>query len=99
MAAALMLFAASARAQGTLTVPGGLVAGASVELAFSDPERAGDTVSVEIECLLWPFTFTDKIEIPLDSSGNGSAPWTVLLALCARFTVAGAAVVERDITP
>lgn len=95
----MMLFAASARAQGTLTVPGGLLAGVTIDIGFSDPQRAGETITVEIECFLWPFNLTEKVDITLDETGHGTAPWTVLLAFGARFTTAGAAAVERDITP
>ncbi|MBK8979956.1 MAG: hypothetical protein IPM29_29000 [Planctomycetes bacterium] len=65
-------------AQGQLTVnPGVLVAGDDAVITFSDPSKAGETVTIEIDNGSFVNPRSSSVEIRLDDSGTGSARWTV----------------------
>ncbi|MBK8099529.1 MAG: hypothetical protein IPK26_20665 [Planctomycetes bacterium] len=62
----------------TLTVPGGtLVAGSEITVGYSDPAKAGKTVTVDVNDALPPAPNRGKILIQLDEHGNGQATWIV----------------------
>ena len=73
---ALVAFAlaAVAPAQGT-TVPGPVIsAGSNVQVSYSDPGQAGQTVTVDI---VNGSGGTSSVEITLDPQGHGTASWPV----------------------
>lgn len=80
-----LLFATAGPAQdtgdaqvATLTVnPGTLQRGSSAQIRYRNPQRAGETVLVEIDNGLRRNPQSTAIEITLDANGEGSASWVV----------------------
>ena len=72
---AIVVFAGAAAAQGTLTVPPGvLISGTTVSIEFCDPGRAGDVVTIEIHD---GSGLIETLHIQLDEGGCGSVDWVV----------------------
>ena len=87
--AAVIFTASSALAQ-TLTVsPDPLQQGQNASINYSDPNRAGETITIEVDNGMVINPKTDTIEITLDSSGNGSTQWRVPDWDMANFNAAG----------
>lgn len=79
-------FGSEGTAQGVLTVPEGLLTpGEDIEIGYSNPERAGEKVTVEINDGGFPNPKVQKVEIQLDDSGEGSGSWTVPEWVAAHF--------------
>lgn len=75
---AVAALGSTATAQGTITVKEGLLtAGEKIEIGYSNPDRAGETVKIEIDDGAFPTPNVQEVEVQLDSEGNGTAPWTV----------------------
>ncbi len=72
---AIVIFAGAAAAQGTLTVPEGvLISGTTVSIEFCDPDRAGDVVTIDIDD---GSGVIETLLIQLDEGGCGSVDWVV----------------------
>ncbi len=72
---AIVVFAGAAAAQGTLTVPQGvLISGTTVSIGFCDPDRAGDVVTIDIHD---GHGVIETLDVQLDESGCGSVDWVV----------------------
>ena len=72
---AIVVFAGAAAAQGTLTVPQGVLdSGTTVSIGFCDPERGGDVVTIEIDD---GSGVIETLDIELDEDGCGSVDWVV----------------------
>ena len=72
---AIVVFAGAAAAQGTLTVPAGvLISGTTVSIGFCDPDRAGDVVTIDISDGRGQI---DTLHVQLDENGCGSVDWVV----------------------
>lgn len=101
--ASLVFTAAPALAQNetsdpSLTVnPDTLQAGETATINYSNPEMAGETVTVEVDNGDPVNPETDSVEIPLDANGNGSADWPVPDWPVAKFNAPDAPEVEKDI--
>lgn len=88
---------ATAKAQGTLTVsPGPLSVGQQASIQYSNPDRAGQRVCVEISDG-GVNGVTHFVYIQLDESGNGSTTWTVENWVAAEFRAPDAAAEARPI--
>lgn len=94
-----LLFSSLLPAQ-TMTVPGGtLVAGSEITISFSDPAKAGKTITVEVNDALPPTPGRDKILIELDEHGNGEAKWVVPYWELVLFNAPGVAEETRFVDP
>ena len=82
---ALGLFVLSTLAMSAAPGPGGslqvgptfLRTGGQANISYSNPARAGDTVTIDIDDGGFPNTQTDQVPIQLDENGNGTAKWDV----------------------
>lgn len=93
--ATALLFAVSVLAQGSISVnPGVLRAGDSATINYSNPNRAGQVVLIEIDNGSRRTPQTATIEIHLDANGNGSASWAVPAWMVAKFNAPDAAEVS-----
>ena len=88
----------AASAQGTISVPDRLLEGSTVTIGFSDPDRANQTVIIEIDDGSLPTPNTQELVIHLDANGNGTAEWTVPNWDWASFNTKGAQEVTRGIS-
>lgn len=87
---AFVVLSAALAAQ-TLSVPNGvLTPGDTITIGYSNPALAGQKVTVKIDDGGVPSPQTSTVEIMLDASGNGTAPWTVPVWELARFNAPGA---------
>lgn len=84
---------ALALAQATLSVPENLVVGDDVTISYSDPARAGQTITVKITGG-FPET-TEYLDIHLDEQGRGSVTWTVPDWASAHFNAPGVSETTR----
>lgn len=97
LACALMGFvAASAQAQGRLTVEDDLVAGTTTTISYVNPGKAGKKVTVTVRPVGGVYPPVD-LEVQLDAAGRGSVDWLVLAWLGATFNVEGEAEETRAI--
>ena len=72
---AIVICAGAAAAQGTLTVPPGvLISGTTVSIGFCDPARGGDVVTIDIGD---GSGVIETLHIELDGDGCGSVDWVV----------------------
>lgn len=81
----------------TLTVPNDLIAGRAITVRYSDPDRAGQTITVEIDSAGFPSMIVVERQVTLDDQGNGSFEWTVPEWLVANFNAPGVGEVTRFI--
>ena len=73
----LAMSAAPGPARGLQVGPSILQAGGQANISYSNPARAGETVTVDINDNGFPETQTDQVQIELDENGEGSAKWDV----------------------
>ncbi|GAB4148564.1 MAG: hypothetical protein Fur0037_16870 [Planctomycetota bacterium] len=74
----VLLFALAAKAQAVLKASSETPrAGQVITITYSDPGRAGDTITVEIDNGEVPKPTVVEVYIRLDQNGNGSTQWTV----------------------
>lgn len=57
--------------------PDPLTVGEKATITYSNPDRAGQTIIVDIDDGGVPTPKTSFVEITLDAAGDGSAKWTV----------------------
>jgi hypothetical protein len=76
--ATLFAFAAVPLAAQTITIDEGcvLTAGSTVQVAFSDPSKAGEDVTVTVTGG-FPVPTSTTLTITLDENGEGSTSWVV----------------------
>ena len=97
MVLALGLTSGTAAAQKILVPEGTLAAGSQVQVGYSNPNKAGETVRVEVRGVGFPMPDVSYIDIPLDGAGNGTVPWTVPGWSFVVFNAADAEEVQREI--
>lgn len=90
---AVVLSTAMAAAQ-TLTVPQNINVGDTVSIGYSDPGRAGQTITVTVDLRL-PEIVVTEIYIHLDQSGNGSVTWTAPEGFGVAFNAPGVREIAR----
>lgn len=86
--------AASAMAQ-TLTVPKAPVIGQGITIGYSDPGRAGETITIEIDNG-YPIPIVIELQVTLDENGNGSIEWMVPAWMGGNFNAPGVHEESRD---
>ena len=94
----LGVLSTTAAAQAVLTVPEGLVRGQDITITYSDPSKAGSTITVEIDNCAFPNPVVVTKTIQLDAQGKGSCTWKVAAWDGARFNAPDAVEVTRPIS-
>lgn len=94
MAAALFatapVLAQGGDATPSLTVDGDVLkAGTSVQVSYSNPGMAGQTVVIDVDNGMRRNTQVSTIEVTLDANGHGSAMWNVPAWMVANFNAPG----------
>lgn len=93
----MLLSAATALAQATLTVTDGVLdVGQSIEIEYSNPARAGGSVVVTMDNGEIPLA-TLEVVIQLDARGKGKVEWIVPDWWWVSFNADGAREVSRTI--
>lgn len=92
LAAVTSLFGAALSAQ-KLLVEDRLTAGSDTVITYSDPGRAGTTITVKVDGGYPPITV--EIQIHLDEHGQGSVTWTVPDWYSAHFNAPGVTELTR----
>jgi len=75
---ALLLAGLAAAQKMTVTGGGVLQVGQPIQVTYSDPSRAGQTVSVRVDNCNPDQPTVQTVSILLDAQGNGLGQWTVL---------------------
>jgi hypothetical protein len=87
-------------AQGTLTVPGGLLRpGDTIEVRYSNPSSPGKRVDIELDDGSFPVPATTTVSVTLDASGQGTVNVVVPNWLTVAFNAPDAQEVTRFTTP
>ncbi len=73
----------------TMTVPKDPTVGQTITIGYSDPGRAGATITVTIDSAGFPSLIVLEKEITLDENGNGSVEWVVPEWMAANFNAPG----------
>jgi hypothetical protein len=89
VALVMALFCVKASAEASLSVANNLVTGSMTTISYSDPGKAGQTVTVEIDNGHPTNPVTQKVTIQLDAQGNGSRAWLVPSWEVVNFNAAG----------
>ncbi len=82
----------------SLSVDYSLSPGDKANISYSDPSRAGQTITVDIDDGTFPVPETDSVQITLDAAGNGSTTWDVEDWDQANFNAPGVPTVNRRIS-
>lgn len=94
----MLLFAAMATAQAAMTVTAGVLqVGQQIEVTYSDPNRKGETIIVEVDDGTRPTPKVILLYIHLDQHGKGSTTWTVPMWWSAGFNAPGVQEINRFI--
>jgi hypothetical protein len=94
----MLVFAAVASAQAVMTVTqGSLQIGQTIEITYSDPNRKGEVITVEIDDGSRPTPTIVEVYVHLDQAGKGSVTWTVPAWRSAAFNAQGVDQITRSI--
>ena len=77
-------------AQATIGVPTTATVGQDITITYSNPNAAGQTITVTIDDGGFPTPTVQTVTIQLDANGEGSVKWRVPNWLSAKFNAMGA---------